>query len=155
MNWEAVIRTALISILGLIPSLLISIAAVLFVFTALGDLVDGRYAFGMFMLTVSSMSIFGTFTLIQHLLGSPLHELRAGMLAGLATMVVVVTQIPVRVYLDSLGVPGMLPKENLALAVGAINSVIAIIPLAVYSRLVYLSWRPVINTQSGRSILLQ
>ncbi len=96
---------------------------------------------GLFLLTFSCMSVFGTIALIQHLFGKSLHEVRAGMLAGLATMVVMVVQVPVRVYLDSLGVQGMLPRDNLLLAVGAINGVISIIPLVVYSHLAYYSWK--------------
>ncbi len=141
-NWVSALRIAAVSILGLIPSVLISGGALVLLITVPDSLLDGRYVSAILKLGFSFTSVFGTYTLCRYLFGRPLHELRAGMIAGLAVMAIMVTRPFVRVYLASLGVEGMLPKENLAFAVGAINAVICTIPLIVHSRLVYLSWKP-------------
>lgn len=141
VRWETVFRVVIVSLLGFIPSVLVSIIALGILVTVPDSLSGGRYITGILKLGFFPMAVFGTYALCRYLFGKPLHELRSGMIVGLATMVVMVVQVPVRVYLDGLGVQDMLPKENLALAVGAMNGVIAIIPLVVYSYLAYYSWK--------------
>ena len=96
----------------------------------------------MLKLGFSFTSFFGTYTLCRYLYGKPLQELRAGMIAGLAVMIGMVAQPYVRVYLASLGVEGMLPKENLAFGAGILMSFVYVVPLILLGRLVYLSWTP-------------
>ena len=141
-NWVATLRNSVVSILGLIPSVLISGGALLWAFTVPESLLRGRYISALLILILLFTSVVGTYALSRYLFGRPLHELRAGMIAGLAIMTIVVTQPFVRMYLASLGVEGMLPTERFALGAGIGTAFVYIIPLIVHSRLVYLSWKP-------------
>lgn len=132
-------RIAIISIFGLLPSLLISYYAIFGFIIAPQNLLSGKYLSGLTILVYSGASFFATYSLLRYLFGTQLRTLRLGMLAGFVVTITIVVHPFVRVLLERLGVDRVRFTEGINLAAALLFAAFCILPMAVYAYLFYRS----------------
>ena len=132
-------RIAIISVFGLLPSLLISYYAIFGFIIAPQNLLSGKYILGLTILIYSSASFFATYSLLRYLFGTPLRTLQPGMLAGFVVTITIVVHPFVRVLLERLGVDQVRFTEGINLAAALGFAAFCILPMSVFAYLLYRS----------------
>ena len=138
---EATLRTAALTVFGLLPGLLVSAYLCVGFLVGPQKIVSGEFVFGMYILGVSCLTVFGTYTLSRHLLGAGLDQLRDGMTAGLIAMTLLVLNPLLIVALGEMGVTAVQPRDNLALGAALGTSLVCVAPAIVYAVLSYQCWK--------------
>ncbi|MDJ0709520.1 MAG: hypothetical protein QNJ14_03970 [Woeseiaceae bacterium] len=127
------IHFLLVFLVGFVPSMVISLAAPFLLIGGMQQLGDGLIVSGLLLLVPVTLVVFGTVALGQYLFNVELKRIRFRIIAGLIGMTLLVLGPFLRVLLDSFGVDGLLPREGLALAAGAMTSLVCVAPAVVYA----------------------
>ncbi len=85
-NWVAAVRKTLLAVFALVPISFLTLVAGTLAMRGIDDVLRGRYLYGIYQIVFFCMSLFGTYTLIRYLLGTPLKKCLGGMIAGAIIM---------------------------------------------------------------------